>query len=191
MKLGIFGYGGHAREVASQIGEEVTFFVDDNYSNEHTQPVSKFNPKTHMMMIAVADSFERKKIVDRLPKETEYFTFVHPTALIMDKNIEIGEGSFIGAYSIMTTNIKLGKHSILNRMNQIGHDSQIGDFCSMMPGAILSGNVKVGECLYMGNNSSVREKITICDDVVIGMNACVVKNIKESGTYGGVPVKKL
>lgn len=191
MKKALVGYGGHAREIMVQMGEKLDCFVDDEYVVEGTQPLSKFNPKTHLMMIAVADSFERKKIVDRLPKETEYFTFVHPTALIMDKNIEIGEGSFIGAYSIMTTNIKLGKHSILNRMNQIGHDSHIGDFCSMMPGAILSGNVKVGECLYMGNNSSVREKITICDDVVIGMNACVVKNIKESGTYVGVPVKKI
>jgi len=28
MKLALFGYGGHAREVARQIGEEVTFYVD-------------------------------------------------------------------------------------------------------------------------------------------------------------------
>ena len=31
MKLALFGYGGHAREVACQIDKEVTFFVDDKY----------------------------------------------------------------------------------------------------------------------------------------------------------------
>ena len=31
MKLALFGYGGHAREVAAQINKEVTFFVDDEY----------------------------------------------------------------------------------------------------------------------------------------------------------------
>lgn len=45
-------------------------------------------------------------------------------------NIEISEGSFIGAYSILTTNVKIGKHSILNRGNHIGHDCRIGDYFS-------------------------------------------------------------
>jgi serine acetyltransferase len=43
----------------------------------------------------------------------------------------------------------------------------------------------------MGTNSSVREKIKISNDVIVGMNAAVVKNIEESGTYVGVPVKKI
>jgi hypothetical protein len=34
MKLALFGYGGHAREVACQIDQEVTFFVDDQYAND-------------------------------------------------------------------------------------------------------------------------------------------------------------
>jgi hypothetical protein len=29
MELALFGYGGHAREAAAQIDQEVTFFVDD------------------------------------------------------------------------------------------------------------------------------------------------------------------
>jgi sugar O-acyltransferase (sialic acid O-acetyltransferase NeuD family) len=189
MKLALFGYGGHAKEVAVQIGKDVTFFVNDEYVSENTQPISSFNPSEYVMMVAVSDTNDRKKIVESLPKETRYFTFVHPTALVMGSNIEIGEGSFIGAYSILTTNIKIGKHSILNRGNQIGHDSIIGDYFSAMPGAIVSGNVILGEKVYMGNNSSVREKIQVCSDVIIGANGAVVKNIITSGTYVGVPSK--
>ena len=40
MKLALFGYGGHAREVAVQIGQDVTFFVDDDYVTEKTKPIS-------------------------------------------------------------------------------------------------------------------------------------------------------
>jgi sugar O-acyltransferase (sialic acid O-acetyltransferase NeuD family) len=189
MKLALFGYGGHAREVAAQIGKDVTFFVNDEYVSENTQPISSFNPSEYLMMVAVSDTNDRKKIIESLPKETQFFTFVHPTALIMDSNVEVGEGSFIGAYSILTTNIKLGKHSILNRGNQIGHDSIIGDYFSAMPGAIVSGNVILGEKVYMGNNSSIREKIQICSNVTIGANAAVVKNIITGGTYVGVPAK--
>jgi len=187
MKLALYGYGGHAREIAAQIGEEVTFFVDDQYSNDIAKPISIFDPKEYYMMVAVGDSKDRFDMVQKLPKETIYFTFIHPTALILDDNVEVGEGSFIGAYSILTTNIKIGKHALLNRGNQIGHDTIIGDYFSAMPGAIISGNVTIYDCVYMGTNSSIREKTSIHSLSTIGMNGCVVTDINHPGTYVGVP----
>lgn len=191
MKKALVGYGGHAREVMAQMGKKLTCFVDDKYVNEHTKPLSEFSPEEYELMVAVADSQDRFDIVNRLPKETKYFTFIHPTAQIMDDNIEIGEGSFIGANSIITTNIKIGKHCLLNRGNHIGHDSFIGDYFSAMPCAVVGGNVWIDNKVYMGSCSNIREKIKITPNVTIGMNGAVVKNITESGVYVGVPVKKL
>ena len=191
MKLALFGYGGHAREVACQIDQEITFFVDNEYANDIAKPISEFNPEEYMMMVAVADSHDRKVIVDRLPKETKYFTFIHPSVQIMDDNIEVGEGSFIGANSILTTSIKLGKHALLNRGNHIGHDCTIQDYFSAMPGAIISGNATIGDCVYVGTNSSIKEKMIICSGVTIDSNATVVKHIVKSGIYVGVPTKKI
>ena len=74
MKLALFGYGGHAREVATQMNKEITFFVDDRYANEVSKPISAFDPVVYQMMVAVADSKEREKIVQKLPKNTSYFT---------------------------------------------------------------------------------------------------------------------
>ena len=158
MKLALFGYGGHAREVAVQINKEVTFFVDDEYSNDITKPISEFNPELYLMMVAV-------------------------------ENVKIGEGSFIGAYSILTTNIKIGNHAILNRGNQIGHDTVIGDYFSAMPGAIVSGNVVIENKVYLGTNSSIKEKVHIFSNIKIGSNAAVIENIITGGTYVGVPAK--
>jgi sugar O-acyltransferase (sialic acid O-acetyltransferase NeuD family) len=191
MKLALFGYGGHAREVACQIDQKVTFFVDDQYANDVAKPISKFNPQKYAMIVAVADSKDRFDIVKRLPKETQYFTFIHPSVQIMGDNIEMGEGSFIGANSILTTNIKLGKHALLNRGNHIGHDCIIGDYFSMMPNAVVGGNVTIGDNAYLGSCSNIKEKINITSNVLIGMNAAVVKDITESGTYVGVPTKKI
>lgn len=189
MKLALYGYGGHAREVAAQIDQKITFYVDDEYAKGVAKPISEFNPLTHYMMVAVGNSKDRFDIVQKLPKETQYFTFIHPTALIMDENIEIGEGSFIGAYSILTTNIRLGKHVILNRGNHIGHDCKIGDYFSAMPGAIVSGNVTIYDCVYLGTNSSIKEKTSIHSLSTIGMNSGVISNIQEPGTYIGTPAK--
>jgi sugar O-acyltransferase (sialic acid O-acetyltransferase NeuD family) len=190
MKKVLIGNGGHAREVMAQMGINLLRFVDDQYVDNDTLPLSQFDPTIHVAMVAVANSKDRYDIIQRLPKETQFFTFIHPTALLMD-NIEIGEGSFIGAYSILTTNIKLGKHSILNRGNHIGHDCRIGDYFSAMPGAIVSGNVTIYDLVYMGNNSSIREKLSVHSLSTIGMNSAVVKHIEEPGVYVGCPVKKI
>jgi sugar O-acyltransferase (sialic acid O-acetyltransferase NeuD family) len=173
------------------MGTALPCFVDDEYVTENTLPLSSLDIDKYEVMIAVADPIGRHNIVKKLPKETKFFTFIHATALVLDKNIEIGEGSFIGAYSILTTNIKIGKHSILNRGNHIGHDCRIGDYFSAMPGVIVSGNVTIQDLVYVGTNSSIREKITICDNVIIGMNSGVVKDINKSGTYVGTPPIKL
>lgn len=191
MKRALVGYGGHAREVMAQMNERLVCFVEDAYLIEGTLPLSKFNPAEYSLMIAIAAPEHRKRIVAQLPKETQYFTWVHPTAIIMSKDVEIGVGSFIGAQSIITTNVKLGAHALLNRGNQIGHDCLIGDYLSMMPGAILSGTEEVGDCVYLGNNATVREKLHIHSNTTIGMNSAVVKDIKEPGTYVGVPAKKI
>ena len=194
MKKALVGNGGHAREVQAQMGIELFRFVSDEYWKEGDDkllPLSKFNPDKYVVIIAVANSKDREDIVNKLPSNTQYFTFIQPTAKIMSNDVFIGEGTFIGANSIITCNIKLGKHSLLNRGVHIGHDSTIGDYFSAMPGSIVSGNVTLGNKVYLGTNSCIREKINICGNVTVGLNTGIVKDIKEPGVYVGYPIKKI
>lgn len=191
MKKALIGYGGHAREVMCQIGEKLPCFVDDKYCNEDTLPLTSLNIEEYVVMIAIANPLDRYNIVKKLPKNTKFFSFIHNTALILDNNIKIGDGSFIGAYCVLTTNIEIGSHAILNRGVQIGHDTKIGDFFSAMPSSIVSGNCELDDLIYLGTNASIREKIKIKSNVTIGLNSGVVKNIDESGTYVGLPIKKI
>jgi sugar O-acyltransferase (sialic acid O-acetyltransferase NeuD family) len=194
MKKALIGNGGHAREVQSQMGIKLFRFVSNEYWKEGDDkllPLSKFDADKYVVMVAVANSKDREDIVKQLPINTQYFTFIHPTAQLMSDDIIIGEGSFIGANSIITCNVEIGSHSLLNRSNHIGHDCRIGDYFSAMPGSIVSGNVSLGNKVYLGTNSSIREKLNICDNVIIGLNTGVVKDIICSGTYVGVPAKKI
>jgi sugar O-acyltransferase (sialic acid O-acetyltransferase NeuD family) len=191
MKLALYGYGGHAREVAAQINKEIVFFVDDEFVSTETLPISKFNPYKYKIMLAISDCNDRLKILNKLPENTHFFSFIHPSAQLFSKDIKIGEGTFIGANCILTTNISIGAHCILNRGNHIGHDTNINNFFSAMPNAVVSGNCNIGNCVYIGTNSTIKEKINICDNVIIGLNSGVVKNINESGTYVGTPTKKI
>jgi UDP-3-O-[3-hydroxymyristoyl] glucosamine N-acyltransferase len=109
----------------------------------------------------------------------------------MDENIEIGEGSIICAGSILTTNIKIGKHTHLNLHTTVGHDTEIGDFFTTAPGVKISGNCKIGNKVYVGTNGSIKEKIHISENVTLGLNCGVVKHIEESGIFVGTPTQKI
>ena len=154
MKRALIGDGGHAREIMSQMGEILTRFVDDKYCKNNDPlvlPLSKFSPLDFEIMIAVGSSEERASIALRLPDETKYFSYKHHTASIFG-DCKLGTGYFIGANCILTTDIEIGDHLLLNRGNHIGHDCKIGNFFSAMPGAIVSGNVNIGERVYIGTN---------------------------------------
>jgi len=190
MKKALIGMGGHAREVMMQIGQTLPCFVDDLYATEESLPLSKFNPEEYEVMVAIGEPKYRHDVVSRLPDNTRYFSYIHPTAIIGEDTI-IEEGAFIGAYTIITTNVTIGKHALLNRGNHVGHDCVIGDYFSAMPGSVVSGNVTTGKKFYLGTNASIREDIRICSNVTVGMNAAVVKNIYDAGIYAGVPAKKI
>lgn len=61
---------------------------------------------------------------------------------------------------------------------------------SVQCGVIISGNVTIHDLVYMGTNSSIKEKISIHSMVTIGSNAPVVRDIEETGVYVGIPAKK-
>jgi sugar O-acyltransferase (sialic acid O-acetyltransferase NeuD family) len=198
MKKGIIGAGGFGREVYWSLNQiernNTVFFVDDIYwdnTDEKILPLSLFEPDKYEVVVAIADSKDRERIVNGLPKSTKYFTHIHPSAQIHGEDVIIGEGSIICAGTIITTNVKIGKHAHLNLITTIGHDCVIGDYFTTAPKVQISGNEIIGSRVYFGSGSCVKQKIHICDDVTVGMNAAVVKNIEEPGTYVGVPSKKI
>jgi sugar O-acyltransferase (sialic acid O-acetyltransferase NeuD family) len=190
----IIGAGGFGREIKAAMGiPDIKFFVDDKYEdlNNNILGLSKFDPKKYIVVVAIADPLGRYEMVQKLPKETKYFTFIDPSVQIHDDNIQIGEGSIICAGTIITTNVKIGKHAHLNLITTIGHDCEIGDYFTTAPGVQISGNEKIGNRVYFGTRSCIKQKLSVCDDVSIGMNAGVVKNITEPGVYVGTPAKKI
>jgi sugar O-acyltransferase (sialic acid O-acetyltransferase NeuD family) len=193
MEKVLIGAGGFSREIMAHIGDySMKCFVDDEYWKENDEnifPLSKFDHLKYKALIAIGDPKVRYEVLQRLPKETKYFTFIHNTAQILGNDFKIGEGSIVCAGSIITTNVTIGKHSHINLQTTIGHDCEIGDYFTTAPGAKISGNCKIHDCVYIGTNASVKEKISIHSFSTIGMNAGVVKSINESGVYVGTPAK--
>jgi sugar O-acyltransferase (sialic acid O-acetyltransferase NeuD family) len=204
-KICIAGAGGFAKEVLACLVDIYPNIINDQMvcfmvrDDEDTEPEimgvkvikeSEFKPELYEVTIAIGDPHIRKKVVRALPKETVYANIIHPSANI-SKWVKIGNGCVICTGVIITCDITIGDHTQLNLYTTIGHDCVIGDFFTTAPSVTISGKCEIGNNVYFGTNSSVREKTTICDDVVIGMGAMVIKNINEPGVYIGNPIKKL
>ncbi len=203
-KNALIGAGGFAKEVASSMKSDYgrniisVFFVEDHFYDKNKindkyysiLPLSEFSPDKYRLAVAIGNPQIRKRIVENLPTNTEFITYISSKAII-GSDVQIGEGSIVCAGTIVTTNVIVGKHSHLNLHTSIGHDTVVANYFTSAPGARISGNCIIGECVYLGTNSSIKEGLEICDNVVVGLNAGVVKNIKEKGTYVGVPSKKI
>lgn len=206
-KIGIFGIGGFGREVLCCIldshkqfqnkpSDYIDFFVSDQYYKERdvlgirVLKESEFNPDTHKLIIAVGDTQLRRQIVQRFPDNTEYAKIIHPSAVI-SKWIEIGDGSIITAGVILTCQIKIGKHAHLNLHTTVGHDCTIGDYLTAAPGAKISGGCHISDNVYLGSNCVIKDKVSIVENVIIGMGGVVTKDIIDSGVYVGSPAKKI
>ena len=81
---------------------------------------------------------------------------------------------------------KMGNFVIMN-WSGLGHDSEIGDYSSMMGGASLLGYAKAGKNVYMATNSVALPHAVIEDDVYLGVGSVVFKKAKKGRKYFGNP----
>jgi UDP-3-O-[3-hydroxymyristoyl] glucosamine N-acyltransferase len=51
----------------------------------------------------------------------------------------------------------------------------------------VNGSARIGKRCFIGTNSTIVQKVSICDDVMVGAGSVVVDDIKEPGKYYGVP----
>ena len=196
--LYIIGAGGFGREVAWLVERinDVSFewnlkgFIDDDESILGSKEYLKKMGDVYAVC-AVGSAKVRKKIINKLAdSQVRYATLVDPS-VIMSKRIRIGEGSIICAGTIITVDVIIGKHVIVNLDCTLGHDDIINDFVTMYPSVNVSGNVEIGECSELGTGTQIIQGKKIVPNTIIGAGAVVVKDIEEKGTYVGSPVRKI
>ena len=118
-------------------------------------------------------------------------SFVHPTALI-HPTVSLGEGIFVGPYSIVDNNARIGNCCIIRSMALVGHDDVLDSFTYIGSHAVVAGNVIIKEKCFLGVNCTIRNKMMISEYTTIGCGSNVVKSIEEGHQiYAGNPAKVL
>lgn len=198
-KVVVIGASGHGKVVADIVvrsGDKVVGFLDDNSeidSNFMGFPVlGKVKRSCEYndcwFVVAIGNAQIREKIV-RQVQGVKWYTAIHPSAIISDFGVKIGEGTVVMANAVINPGTSIGKHCIINTSAVVEHDNRIEDFAHISVGAKLAGTVHVGKGTWIGIGACVKNNISICQDCVIGAGAVVVKTIEQAGTYIGVPSK--
>lgn len=208
--LVIVGAGGLGREVlmlARQINEaaptwEIAGFYDDRApasATIHGLPYLgtiaelKAQPEPRHVAVAVGNSRSRAAIAARLTApHLTFATLVHPAvALAAYQQVQVGAGSIICQGCILTSDIRLGRHVLLNLGCTIGHDAVLEDFCSLMPHANVGGEAYLEAGVYLGTNATVINQVRVGTYAILGAGAVAVRSLPAYCTAVGVPAQIL
>ena len=140
---------------------------------------------------AMGDPHWRKHYAEMISsKGGRFISVINPMARI-NPTASIGEGTYIGAYSIISDNVVVGRHCVLQCFNDIGHDVVINDFVSIESYVFMGGGAKIGYMSTMHTKSSVIPHKTVGNECTVGINSVVMKNLKDGLHVFGCPAVRI
>ncbi|OIN60276.1 acetyltransferase [Arsenicibacter rosenii] len=207
--IAVYGAGGFGREVLMLIQhinhaypdtwEPIGVFDDNVPAGRLVKKIpvlgglSALNqyPTPLSVAIGVGWPMVKKKLVTAITNPMVSFpVLIHPTVLLRpEQDVTLGEGCIICQDTILTVDVSLGSHVLLNLKCTVGHDSRIGDFSSLMPAVHIAGDVMMGDGVFAGTGAIVKNQLTVGNYAVLGAGAVVTKPVFPHTTVKGVPAR--
>lgn len=204
----VFGAGGFGREVAamlrfSALSEdfELLGFIDDALEPGtvvnglmilgDTEYLLK-TEKPLAVAMGIGKPAVRRAVVEKLlsNRKLQWPNLLHPMARLHDKeSIVMGRGNIVCDGNIITTNVSLGNFNIINLCCTLGHDSWLGDYCSLMPTVNVSGGAILEDEVYVGTGAKLIKATTLGKGCTVGAGAVVNKDVSPGIMVKGVPAK--
>jgi len=198
----IIGAGGFGRETlnvyrdAGRAGE-VAGFLEEHCTEPgrlvNEKPVQDWStlaslPAGTRLIAAIGSAARGRLIAEAAARGFAFDTAIHPS-VNRSPWVTVGPGCIVCANCILTTQIVVGAHSILNLACTIGHDVTIGQLVTLSPGVHVSGRVTIEDEVFIGTGAVIVERIRIGRGAVIGAGAVVTKDVAAGVTAVGVPAR--
>lgn len=199
-KVALLGCSGHSYVVADALissGYELIGYynkvIDTNFrlnlpylGFEKNSDFIK-NVKDTLLFPAIGDNLKRRNVLEYLLfNKLSVIQAIHYKSNIA-LNCEIENGTLVCQGANINSFSKIGKGVIINTSSIIEHECIINNYVHIAPGAVLAGNVTIGENSFVGANAVIKQGIKIGENVIIGAGAVVVKNVPDNITLVGNP----
>lgn len=206
-KLILIGGGGHCKVVISILKKMSSFDIIgiiDNYKPKGSKVLdievigrdedlkTFYEDGIEYALITVGsikDNLKRKTLFDMAKNLGFKFPIIISSEAIVDKSVDIDEGTVIMPGSIVNVGSVIGKNCIVNSGSIIEHDCKIGNHCHIAPGVHISGEVEIDDLSFVGIGSTVIQGVKIGKNVTIGAGSVVIRDITENTIVVGNPAK--
>ena len=197
----LIGYSGHGYVVADiaiennykLLGYAEKSIVQNNpfdlefLGNENESIFLENHVNKGDFLLGIGNNHLREKIFkDLINKGCHILTLKSLSASVSNSAI-IDTGTFINRNVSINAFSQIGKNVILNTACIIEHECFISDSVHIAPGAVLAGNVSIGERTFVGANSVIKQGVKIGRDVVIGAGSVIIENIPDGAKVVGNP----
>jgi len=117
-------------------------------------------------------------------------SMVHPTSKLC-ASAEIGPGLQTMPDVIVHSEAVIGRQCLLNTRCLVEHDCVLEDGVEIGPSATLAGRVHVGANTWICTGASVRPRVRIGRNAIVGAGAVVVSDIPDGVVAVGVPARPM
>lgn len=127
-----------------------------------------------------------KEILHQFPP---VFTNLVQEGSYIGKSVRIGKGVAVQPMSNIYSRVCIGDHVLICGGTRIGHDTMIGDYCTLAPEVAIAGNCRIKDGVFLGINCTLRPDVKIGEGAVVGAGAVCVKDVPPNTVVAGNPAK--
>jgi len=192
----IVGTGGLAKDLVSCLDRDYRHETFHFFNDKHDLSFSHFMGKypiirsmeelseyflnhDNRFVCAIANPLLRYRMNSKIVKMGGVLTTLtnlHNTS----KFATIESGCIIQPDIIISSDVYVGEGTFINCGTIIGHDVNIGKYCSFGPGVRVLGNVSIGDFSYIGCNTIITPGVKIGKKVRIGIGKIIDKDVPDN-----------
>lgn len=113
----------------------------------------------------------------------------HLGSVIIGDCVDIGSCTTVDRGNFLPTIIS--DHAKIDNGVHIAHNARIGKRTLVIAHAEISGSVEIGDDCWIAPNVSIKEKVKIGNNVLIGLGSVVIRNIESDSVVAGVPARPI
>ncbi|MEE9127044.1 MAG: UDP-3-O-(3-hydroxymyristoyl)glucosamine N-acyltransferase [Planctomycetota bacterium] len=124
-----------------------------------------------------------------VPDGGELVKFPQMGTVVVESDVEIGANTTIDRGALGVT--RIGARCKIDNLVQIAHNCVLGEDSALAGNCALAGSTILGERVRFNGHVVSAGHLTVCDDVNVGGNSVLVRDVTEPGDYMGYPLQKV